>query len=1135
MDLHPWPKKRRSKDPQEDESEVIPPSLPEPKGRYQDLVEHSQDLCCIHDLEGRILSVNAAAARVLEYSVEEMLRLSLREVIAPEFRAEVDTYLKQIESAGTAHGWMTVITCGGERRIWEYHCALRTKGGRLPMVGCIGHDVTEQKQTEKRLREVSESLLDKVREGERTIRDLRLFRTLVDQGNDAIEVVDPDTLQFLDVNEKACSELGYSRKELLSMKVFDINPVLTEASAAKVQEELRRSGSLVMESAHRRKDGITFPVELSMKRVQLDRVYVIAISRDLTERKLAEARLRASQDRYRAVQDRSPVGICWVETPTGRFIGVNSKYCEIAGRTEQDLLSRTFQSITHPDDQGENCAKLRELAEGKVRHYEMEKRYVRPDGSIRWVEIAIVAMGEEGQIPSWHMAIVQDISERKQGEERLREYERVVEGLDEMIVVVDRDYRYVIANRAYLNYRGMENAQVIGRRVDELVNRVVFEEILKPRMDECFQGKVVRYEKKYEYSRIGERDLLVSYFPIEGPTAVDRIACVLQDVTERKRTEEALKKSEEKFSKAFQLSPMSITLTTLEEGRYIEVNGAFEHMTGWRHDKVLGRTPLELGLWMNPAERVELGKRLLAEGSIRDVEARLRRKDGTVLIGLGTSEAIEIQGELCVISVFADITERKRAEERLREYERVVEGLDERIVVLDRDYRYVMANRSALSSGGLEKEQLIGRSFGEVLLAEGVPEEKIELLKRNIDDGFRGKVVHYETKYHSAKGEEDLLLSYFPIEGKAGVDRVAVIVRDITQRKRAEEALRISEQQQRRTAKQLETESARLIEAQAVAKVGSWETDLPGLEITWSEQTHRIFETDPSHFQPRRPDFVKLIHPEDRTKVDAAFEASLEKGVPSKVEYRIVMADGRVKVLEEHWKVFRDEEGRPVRLVGTCSDITERKQAEEALRQSEQRFRVALEGSPTTVFSQDRDLRYTWVYNPQEGMSEEDILGKTDEELFGPEIADRMTAVKRQVLETGKGLRREASMTVDGKTKYCDLTYEPLRDAAGSVVGLTCACISVTHLREITEELRLAKEKLSEEKLYLEQTIDSELGFGEIIGRSGALKEVMEKVSKVAPSNATVLLQGETGTGKELVARALHRLSKRSTKTVSSS
>ena len=99
------------------------------------------------------------------------------------------------------------------------------------------------------------------------------------------------TLRFLDVNEKACSALGYSREELLSLRVFDIDPTVTESSVVAIREQWRESGWLVLESVHRRKDGSTFPVEVSTKQVRVERDYVIAIARDLTERKQAEARL----------------------------------------------------------------------------------------------------------------------------------------------------------------------------------------------------------------------------------------------------------------------------------------------------------------------------------------------------------------------------------------------------------------------------------------------------------------------------------------------------------------------------------------------------------------------------------------------------------------------------------------------------------------------------------------------------------------------------------------------------------------------------------------------------------------------------------------------------------------------------
>ena len=135
---------------------------------------------------------------------------------------------------------------------------------------------------------------------------------------------------------------------------------------------------------------------------------------------------------------------------------------------------------------------------------------------------------------------------------------------------------------------------------------------------------------------------------------------------ERKRAEEALKKSEEKFSTVFRLSPMAITLTTVKDHRYVNVNEAFERVTGWRRDEVIGRTPFDLGLWVNPAERVELARRILAERRLQNVEAALRRKDGALFTGLGTAEMIELNGEPCAINVFTEITERKRAEAALR-------------------------------------------------------------------------------------------------------------------------------------------------------------------------------------------------------------------------------------------------------------------------------------------------------------------------------------------------------------------------------------------------------------------------------------------------------------------------------------
>jgi PAS domain S-box-containing protein len=260
--------------------------------------------------------------------------------------------------------------------------------------------------------------------------------------------------------------------------------------------------------------------------------------------------------------------------------------------------------------------------------------------------------------------IAHDVTERRRYEKTLHEYERVVEGLDEMILVVDRQYRYLIANNAFLRRRGLTRKQVIGHSVEQLIGEEVFNSIVKPKLDECFEGKVVRYELRHNYPQFGERDLLVSYFPIEGSAGVDRVAAILQD-----------------------------------------------------------------------------------------------------------------------------ITERKQSEDRLREYEKVIEGLDELIVVVDRDYRYLIANHAFLKYREMEREEVIGRRVDEVVGSDVFA----ALIKTKMDECFEGKVVRYELRYKFPNlGERDLLASYFPIEGRSSVDRLACILQDITERKQAEEELRLA-------------------------------------------------------------------------------------------------------------------------------------------------------------------------------------------------------------------------------------------------------------------------------------------------------------------------------------------------------
>src|ERR1035438_1156271 len=134
-------------------------ALEENEDWYRDLVEHSQDLLCVHDLEGRLLSINPVPARLLGYSVEEMLRMPMLDFVDPQFRSQFDGYLRDIERTGESRGLLAVVTRSGEQRIWEYHNTLRTEGVETPIVRGIAHDVTDRVRAEKALRASNEELV----------------------------------------------------------------------------------------------------------------------------------------------------------------------------------------------------------------------------------------------------------------------------------------------------------------------------------------------------------------------------------------------------------------------------------------------------------------------------------------------------------------------------------------------------------------------------------------------------------------------------------------------------------------------------------------------------------------------------------------------------------------------------------------------------------------------------------------------------------------------------------------------------------------------------------------------------------------------------------------------------------------
>jgi PAS domain S-box-containing protein len=372
------------------------------------------------------------------------------------------------------------------------------------------------------------------------------------------------------------------------------------------------------------------------------------IVQDITERKLAEEQLRQSERQLAEAQHIARVG-SWSWDLRSNNVTWSDELYRIFGvhpQTFNPAYEDTIMESIHPEDR----ALVRSVIESSLKTQESFSFYyriLRPDGEERVIHSRGEIVSDEHGNPIRMLGTAQDVTERKRAEERLREYEKVVEGLEDMIVVVDRDYRYLIANRAFLSYRHMEREEVIGHLIPEVVKKEVFDDVIKPKLDECFQGKVVRYDCKYRYPERGERDLLISYFPIEGSGGIDRVASILRDVTERKLAEEELQATTE------QLRTLSASVQSAreEEGARIarEIHdelGAALTSLRWdleSFDKIISESGDHVQLQV-PRDRIEAMLKLIETtiSSVRRISSELRP---SILDDLGLAEAIEWQAQ----------------------------------------------------------------------------------------------------------------------------------------------------------------------------------------------------------------------------------------------------------------------------------------------------------------------------------------------------------------------------------------------------------------------------------------------------------------------------------------------------------
>jgi PAS domain S-box-containing protein len=612
---------------------------------------------------------------------------------------------------------------------------------------------------------------------------------------------------------------------------------------------------------------------------------------------------------------------------------------------------------------------------------------------------------------------------------------------------------------------------------------------------------------------------------------------------EIKQRTEAARRSERELRDVVNTVPAHVWSTS-PEGRVDFVNDRWLQFTGLALDQAVG---WKWEAVLHPDDRI----RVVADwhtatknGQAMESEARVRRADGEYCWWFIRNAPLRDETGKLVrwYGTAIDIEDRKQAEQALRKSEErwrsVFENSAIGVALTDLNGRFLVTNHVFQAMLGYTEGELRAVDFLD-LTHEDYREANWALITELLE----GKRQQFQIEKKYRRKDGSLIWVSNNVSLVPGTERVPRFImalsEDITQRKRAEEALQRSE--------------GYLAEAQKLTHTGSWAVRVPQMENVqreagqglavlprsgwnasyWSKEMYRIFGLDPGPTPPSYIEVVRRMHPEDARYYTPVVEQAIRDRTDFEIDYRLLLPNGAAKYIHVVGHPVVNASGDVIELVGTAMDVTEQHEARTALQTAFEQIKVeetelrrmtdaiatyiyVLRPDGTALSANQTVLDYT-------GLTLEDVQREDQRaRVFHPEDAERLREERHEALARGEPFELEQrALGKDGNYRWFLVRYNPLRDDQGHIIRWYATGTDI-------EDRKRAEERMRDENLALREQIDQAFMFEEIVGASPALQSVLSSIVKVAPTDSTVLITGETGTGKELIARAIHKHSQRS-------
>ncbi len=665
------------------------------------------------------------------------------------------------------------------------------------------------------------------------------------------------------------------------------------------------------------------------------------VTREVTHQKPAKVDLPESEDRYRRLFNAIADPLFVYDRETLGYLDVNDAAVKKYGYSREEFLGMTIKDIRPVEDVAALLGML--ATSGTAFEDRGVWRHCKRDGTVMEVEISAYGMDYDGR-PAC-VIHARDVTEKRRvASEAARANDllrTVVEGTPDALFVKDRDGKYLLFNSAASRFVGKPVEEVLGRDDTALFDPESARVAMAHDQQVMAANQADTAEEQLTAAGV-TRTYLASKMPFHDSAGnVIGVLGISRDITSQKRAEEALRQQQALLriaGRTARLGGWSIDLETQTATWSDEICAI--------HEVPVGHRPtLADAINFYPSEYREQVARFVQEcaddGTPFDFELELITAKGRRIWVRAIGEAVRDEaGRIIKLQgAFQDITDQMKAQnEQQLLAERLattLEAMTDGFVTFDREWRINYVNAEAERLILRRREELIGATIWEAF-----PETLGATFEREYRRALTEQVTVDFEEYFPP------LDKWFGVRAYPTEQGLAVYFRDVT----------IS----RKLTSELLGERSRLVAAQSVAKVGSWETDLSTQNVIWSAETYRIFEQFEDQFQPTHQRFLELVHDEDREVVDRAFQDTLRLRAPQMIEHRIVMPDGRIKFVEEHWQVSFDAQDRPVRVTGTCQDITARKLSEQAVRESEERFRLVSKATNDAIWDWDLITDALW-------------------------------------------------------------------------------------------------------------------------------------------------------------------------------